>query len=92
MVRDHFLWGPGSRQHIAGARSLLSFLKGSNNYIILKILSQTWTEAGFFESAVLSSRLRLPRFFPPALAVEGIKSVPSVCVWFRVSVCQRSHG
>ncbi len=30
--------------------------------------------------------------FPPASAVEGIKSVPSVCLWVCVSVSQRSHG
>ena len=31
-------------------------------------------------------------FFPPASAVEGIKSVTSLCVCVFVSVCQRSHG
>ncbi len=30
-------------------------------------------------------------FFPPTSAVEGIKSVPSVCVCVRVSVIQLSH-
>ena len=32
------------------------------------------------------------KLFPPASAVEGIKSVPSVCVCVCLSVCERSHG
>ncbi len=32
------------------------------------------------------------RFFPPASAVEGIKSVPHVCLSVCPSVCQHSHG
>ncbi len=32
------------------------------------------------------------KFFPPASAVEGIKSVPSVCACVCLSVIQRSHG
>ncbi len=36
--------------------------------------------------------MKMTQFFPPALAVEGIKSVPSVCLSVCVSVIQLSHG